>query len=162
MATEFEAHKNDLEQAIRLYTGVAANTTSIEDITSMTARMDVVFDNLQSTLEKEVTRFIQHNGGIERVLESSELKKQLFESGLKDEKGLSIPQAGFDHELAKDAKTVMQENSDAFERRFSEANELQKERITWQQDRATHGMFVRVHAGIRGQIIDKVLCISFP
>ena len=144
--------QNDLEQAIELYTSVAANTTSVDEITPMTAMMDVVFDNLQSPLEKEVSRFMQHNGGIERVLEASELKKQLFESWPKDEKGLSMPmtQAGFDHELAKDAKIVMEENKDAFERRFSEANALQRERIKWNHDRAIHGMFVRMHAGIHG------------
>ena len=56
----------------------------------------------------------------------------------------------------------MEENKDAFERRFSEANALQRERMRWNNDRAIHGMFVRTHAGIHGQIIDKVLCIAFP
>ena len=172
MAAQFETHKHDLELAIQMYTGITVTSANItvtsaeEKLTAMTAKIDVMFDNMQSLEEKELAEFARKNGGTEGLLENSELKEKLFEKEKKRAENEIGPSAmpttfaEFEQELAKDEKTILEENKKAFERRFSEFNLLQQDSIRRESDRVIQAVLVGTHAGSHEQILDKVLPIA--
>ena len=131
----------------------------------MTAMMEMVFEKMQSPEEKELAEFARQHDGIEKVLESPELKKQLFEEqerkGQKEARPSDIPMtfAEFEQELAKDVKTVLEENRKQFEKKFEDFELLLQEAKVMRRresDRVIQEVSARMQAGPHELIIDMV------
>ena len=175
IAAQFETHKDNLAFDLQMHTSITITNVSVtltsvnEKITAMTAIMEMVFEKMQSSEEKELAEFARRHDGIEKVLESSELKKQLFEEqerkAKKDARPSGIPTtlAEFEQELAKDVRTILEENKKQFDRRFEEFDlSLQEAKVTRRResDRVIQEVSARMHAGSHEQIIDKVIRIA--
>ena len=175
MAAQFETHKDDLGLDLHMYTGMVVTNVNImltsvdEKVTAMNAMMEIVFNKMQSVEEKELAEFARQNGGTEGLPENSELKKKLFEKEKKKSKDTIGPSAmpatfaDFEQELQKNVKTVLEENRDAFEKRFEEFKLLlleTKGTIRHESDRVIQEVSITIHAGPHEQIIDMVLRIA--
>ena len=172
VAAKFEMHKLDLQFDLQMYTSititnVTATIASVND--KMAVMMEWVFANMQSPQEKALEKVARQNGGVEGLLENSKLKKKLFEmqeEEAKNEKrpsGMPTTLAEFEQELAKDVKTVLEENRKSFEKTFKEFESLlkeTKETVRHESDRVIEEVLAGIHAGPHEQIIDKVLHIA--
>lgn len=168
IAGQFEAHKTNLKFDLQMYiattvaevgTTVAENSITLATIDKRTAAMmDWVFDKMQSPEERELVR---QNGSIEEVLKKPEL---LFKSWAKDEKGPSgmpMTLTEFEQELAKDVKTVLEENQGAFNDKFEALLQKAETTIRLEIDRGFQKVEDIIHAGPHDYINDKVFRIAY-
>ena len=171
IAAQFETHRDNLAFDLQMHTSITITNVSVtltsvnEKITAMTAMMEVVFEKMQSREEEKLAEFAREHDGIEKVLESSELKKQLFEEQERKAKtearpsGVPTTLAEFEQELAKDVKTVLEENRKQFEKRFEGFDLLlQETKVTRRRegDRVIQEVSASIHAGPHELIIDRV------
>ena len=169
---KFEMHKLDLQFDLQVHASIATTnvTATIASVNeTMAVVMEWVFANMQSPQEKTFEKFSRQNGGVEGLLENSKLKKKLFEmqeEEAKNEKrpsGIPTTLAEFEQELAKDVKTVLEENRKSFEKTFKEFESLPKETketVRHESDRVIEEVLAGIHAGLHEQTIDKVLRIA--
>lgn len=167
-------HKSSIESDLQLHISITVTNTSNtltsvnEKVTAMTAMMGMVFEKMQSPDEKEWAAFAGRNGGVDGVLASNELMKQVFEKQ-KGEKGpvsksgpLQDPLttlADFERELGKDVESVLSENAKVFEQKFGVIEMSLREvnvTIQRQSDRVIEEVLAGLHAGPHERIIDKV------
>ena len=175
LAAQFVTHKSNIESDLQLHISITVTNTSTtlasvdEKVTAITAMVGMVFEKMQSPDEKEWAAFAWQNGGVDGVMTSNELTKQVFEkqkSAAKGEKGSvskmqnpSMTLAEFEKELGKDVEGVLAENAKAFEQKFGVIElSLREVNVTIQRqsDRVIEEVLAGLHAGPHERIIDKV------
>lgn len=141
----------------------------------MNAMMELVFSRMQTPEERSLAAFAQQNGGPERVLENADLMKEALEThsdATKDDKAstsgkgkggaptrTSLTLAEVDKEIRKDVDTILEENTQAFERKFGAIELSLREvnvTIERQSDRVISTVLAGIHAGPHERIKDKV------
>jgi hypothetical protein len=196
LGNRFVTHKSNLESDLQLHisitvTNVSATLTSVnEKVTAMTAMMEMVFEKYQSPEEKQLAAFARRNGGVDKVLDSDELMKQVIANqtaatkdddktgrkgalsqtaGTKDDdrtshKGaLLMTLTEFEKELGKDVDSVLAENTKAFEQKFGAMElSLREVNVTVQRqsDRVIKEVLAGMHSGPHERVLDKVLGIA--
>ena len=107
-------------------TNLSGTLASIDEkVSVVTAVMAMVFEKMQSPEEKEWAALAQQSGGIEQLLKSDALLKEMLEKqkgGVEKGPGhmpkSSITLSAFEKELAKDVETILAENTKAFEQKL--------------------------------------------
>ena len=183
---QFTAHKKELQADLQVYTGIMANKTydllsSVDDkINSMKAMIEVAFAKMQTPEERELATYAQQNGGTDRILENGMFMKKVSEmekqkTPTKDDKGptsgkssapaqsaLTLPD--LEKEIRKDVDTILQENTEAFDRKFGAIELSLREvnvTIKRQSDRVISEILAGMRAGPHGRIKDKVCSPDF-
>ena len=183
---QFTAHKKELLADLQVYTGIMANKTydllsSVDDkINSMKAMIEVAFAKMQTPEERELSAFAQQNGGTEYILENGMFMEKVSEMEKRktptkgDKSPLSgkssapaqsaLTQPELQKEIQKDVDTILQENTEAFNRKFEAIESSLREvnvTIKRQSDRVISEVLAGMQAGPHGRIKDKVCSPDF-
>ena len=179
---QFEANKKNLFADLQLYTSITVNRTQellASQVTSMKAMVYLAFDRMQTHEERELAAFAQKNGGAERILENGKLTMQFLDMekklSTKDDKGPTSGKSGaptrsgltpaeLKKEISKDVDTVLEENTEAFDRKFGAIElSLREVNVTIQRqsDRVISEVLAGMQAGPHERIKDKVWSPKF-
>ena len=174
---QFEANKKDLFANMQLYTSITVTRTHellASEITNMRAMVNFAFYKMQTYEERELAAFAQKNGGVERILENGKLTMQFLDMekkvSTKDDKGPTPGKTGaptrsgltpaeLKKEISKDVDTVLEENTEAFDRKFGAIELSLREvnvTIRRQSDRVISEVLAGMQAGPHERIKDKV------
>jgi hypothetical protein len=185
VAAQFVTHRSNIESDLQLHISITVTNThdlvsSVDDkINTMTVMMQLVFEKMQTSEEKELAAFAEQNGGADHVLENGALLRKVVErqkSPTKDDKGssaakgaptqtsmaLTVPE--LEKELRKDVETILAENTKAFDQKFGAIElSLREVHVTIQRqsDRVIEEVLAGMHAGPHERIKDKVRSRGF-
>lgn len=160
-----------LQQYLTIHTNrgvAAANEILIGLRTDVNMLMKMVFENMRSKEETEITTFIATKGGAEKVLGTDDLMAELIKrlENSASLTGQSMPLKGEDksmleevrRDLAKNLDDILQENRDIFAQKF-QVQQVELEKLHHTVVKEGDRVISAIISGPHDRIVNKVCCL---